>query len=281
MNTDTRQYQFRAGDDVISADGDKVGSLADLYGSYLVVEKGFFFPKDYYIPFSTVTNYEQGDGKIFLSVGKDEALHSGWDQKPKLNADDYATNERSASATTTTAATGDRTAPMDRNRTAPMDGDRSAPRTAAAPPTGDRMNRSDKSDQDNMRIPVHEEQLVPTKTVRQAGQVRVSKGVTEEERQIEVPVTEERVRVTRQAVDRPADSGTETFRQDSFEVPVRTEDVGVDKVVRVAEEIGIEKTSVPGTKTVKGTVRKEHVDVDESGTDSSIYADRTGDTASS
>ena len=71
-----------------------------------------------------------------------------------------------------------------------MDGDRSAPRTAAAPPTGDRMNRSDKSDQDNMRIPVHEEQLVPTKTVRQAGQVRVSKGVTEEERQIEVPVTE-------------------------------------------------------------------------------------------
>ena len=87
--------------------------------------------------------------------------------------------------------------------------------------------------------------------------------------------------MTRQAVDRPADSGTETFRQDSFEVPVRTEDVGVDKVVRVAEEIGIEKTSVPGTKTVKGTVRKEHVDVDESGTDSSIYADRTGDTASS
>jgi hypothetical protein len=87
METPMTQYQFRAGDDVIAADGDKVGNLADVYRTYLVVEKGFFFPRDYYIPFSTVANYELGDGRIYLSVTRDTALNSGWDHKPDLGAD--------------------------------------------------------------------------------------------------------------------------------------------------------------------------------------------------
>ena len=74
MDTPMTQYQFRAGDDVIAADGDKVGNLADVYGTYLVVEKGFFFPRDYYIPFSTVANYDPGDGKIYLSNEDGEIL---------------------------------------------------------------------------------------------------------------------------------------------------------------------------------------------------------------
>lgn len=239
METATTQYQFRAGDDVIAADGDKLGNLADIHGTYLVVEKGFFFPRDYYIPFNMVSNYDPADGKIYLSVTKDAALNSGWDQMPDLADDAYVD-------TTTTAATG------------------VAGRTART---------TDVTDQESMRIPVHEEELIPTKTVRQAGQVRVDKDVIEEERQIDVPVTEERVRVTRRAVDQMADTGDVAFEEESFEVPVRTEDVNVDKVVRVAEEVDIEKKTVQGTKRVTGTVRKERVNVDESGTDESIYAD--------
>jgi uncharacterized protein (TIGR02271 family) len=240
MDPMTTQYQFRAGDDVIAADGDKVGNLADLHGTYLVVEKGFFFPRDYYIPYNMVSSYDSADGKIYLSVTKDAALNSGWDQVPDLTDETYVD-------ATTTAATG------------------AASRTARA---------TDVTDQDSVRIPVHEEELVPTKTVRQAGQVRVNKDVVEEERQIDVPVTEERVRVTRRAVDQRADTGDVAFEEESFEVPVRTEDVNLDKVVRVAEEIDIEKEAVQGTKRVSGTVRKERVNVDESGTDESIYADR-------
>jgi uncharacterized protein (TIGR02271 family) len=252
METPMAQYQFRIGDDVIAADGDKVGSLADMHGMYLVVEKGFFFPRDYYIPYDTVSNYDPADGKIYLTVTKDAALNSGWDQMPNL-ADETYTG-------TTAAASG-----------------------AVAGRTNRGDVRTEVTDQESLRIPVHEEELVPTKTVRQAGQVRVNKDVIEEERQMDVPVTEERVKVTRRAVDKAADTGDVSFQEESFEVPVRTEDVNVDKVVRVAEEIDIEKQAVQGKKRVSGTVRKERVDVDESGTDASIYADRDrpGETASS
>jgi uncharacterized protein (TIGR02271 family) len=255
METPMTQYQFRAGDDVIAADGDKVGNLADIHGTYLVVEKGFFFPRDYYIPFNTVSNYDPADGKIYLSVAKDAALNSGWDQKPDLAAEGY-TDETTGAYATGTAATAREA--WDTDRTAQV------------------------TDQDTIRVPVHEEDLVPTKTVRQAGQVRVDKNVIEEEREIDVPVTEERVRVTRRTADRAADTGDMAFQEESFEVPVRTEDVGVDKVVRVAEEVDIEKDKVQGTKRVSGKVRKERVDVDESGTDESIYADtgRMDETAS-
>jgi uncharacterized protein (TIGR02271 family) len=250
MNNSTmRQFQFRAGDDVIAADGDKVGNLADLHGSYLVVEKGFFFPKDYYIPYSAVTSYDESDGKIYLSVTKDEALNSGWDQMPDIAADQYATGAYTSGDYVTPANTG----------------------------TASTVDRED------VRIPVHEEELVPTKTVREAGRVRVDKDVVEEEREVDVPVTEERVRVTRRAADRNATTGDTAFQEEEFEVPVRTEEAGVDKVVRVAEEIGISKEKVQDTKRVAGKVRKERVNVDESATDGSIYADRTAgeETASS
>ncbi len=34
----------------------KVGTVAAVYPGYIVVEKGFFFPTDYYIPMSAVAS---------------------------------------------------------------------------------------------------------------------------------------------------------------------------------------------------------------------------------
>jgi len=233
MDTPMTQYQFRAGDDVIAADGDKLGSLAAFSGTYLVVEKGFFFPKDYYIPASTVSNYDRGERKIYLAVTKDEAFKSNWDAVP-ADYEDAAYADAGGGATIVGA---------DTTRT---------PDTYA-------------SDRDHISVPVHEEELIPTKTVRQAGQVRVTKDVLAEEREIDVPVTEERVKVTRRTVDQVADTGDVSFQEESFEVPVRTEEVGVDKVVRVAEQVDIDKEAIQDTKRVTGTVRKERVDVDQGG----------------
>ena len=247
MDTPMTQYQFRAGDDVIAADGDKLGTLAAFTGQYLVVEKGFFFPKEYYIPASTISNYDAGERKIYLAVTKDAALNSGWDMVPADYEDAAYVDARGGANIVDTDTRLD------------------------AFDTGVRDTYA--TDQDHISVPVHEEELIPTKTVRQAGQVRVDKDVIEEEREIDVPVTEERVKVTRRAVDQVADTGDMAFREESFEVPVRTEDVGVDKVVRVAEQVDIDKQAIQDTKRVSGTVRKERVDVDEAGTDASIYAD--------
>ena len=76
--TDTSQIVV--GTDVYGSDGDKVGTVAEVQPTYLVVEKGFFFPTDYYIPLSAVTQVR--DGQVLLNVSKDTALHSGWETIP-------------------------------------------------------------------------------------------------------------------------------------------------------------------------------------------------------
>ena len=70
----------REGMEVYDSDGDKVGKVFSIYPNYIVIEKGFFFPTDYYIPTSAVSTY--AENKIYLTVSKDEALNQGWDNEP-------------------------------------------------------------------------------------------------------------------------------------------------------------------------------------------------------
>src|SRR3712207_5064203 len=101
-----QQWNFAEGTDVVGSDGNKVGEVVAVHQNYVVVEKGFFFPTDYYIPTSAIANYD-GD-KIYLNVTKDAALDQGWDAAP---ADDAgylttSTEESDAYATGTVAGAG-------------------------------------------------------------------------------------------------------------------------------------------------------------------------------
>ncbi|MDP9356502.1 MAG: YsnF/AvaK domain-containing protein, partial [Chloroflexota bacterium] len=53
---------------------------------------------------------------------------------------------------------------------------------------------------ETLDVPVFEEELTATTREREVGEVQVSKDVVAEEQVLEVPVTEERVRVQRRAV---------------------------------------------------------------------------------
>ena len=115
---------------------------------------------------------------------------------------------------------------------------------------------------ETIAVPVREESLSATKTARELGEVRIEKDVVAEERTLSVPVTEERVRVERRVVDRPAgaaDAGA--FQDETIEVPVYGEDVQLQKSVRVAEEVEIGKEAVQREQQVTGTVRREEVRV--------------------
>ena len=115
---------------------------------------------------------------------------------------------------------------------------------------------------ETIRVPVHEEELTATTRERQIGEVRVETTVVAEERTIEVPVTEERVRVERRAVDRPADAAdAAAFEEGVIEVPIMGEEVELSKRVRVAEEVEIGKEAVQRTERAAGTVRREEVRV--------------------
>jgi hypothetical protein len=80
MDRMVEQWNFREGDEVFGGDGAKVGKIVAVRPRYIVVEKGFFFPTDYYVPTSAISTYDEN--RIYLTVTKDEALNQGWEQEP-------------------------------------------------------------------------------------------------------------------------------------------------------------------------------------------------------
>src|SRR5829696_10425897 len=104
MSWTTETGQDLRGVDVYGADGDKVGTVSAVYPSYIVVEKGFFFPTDYYIPMSAIASYDAD--RVYLSVSKDAALGRGWDVRPV----DLETAILDTTATTDTLVETDRIA---------------------------------------------------------------------------------------------------------------------------------------------------------------------------
>ncbi|MGI8644318.1 MAG: DUF2382 domain-containing protein [Thermomicrobiales bacterium] len=246
MDANDTRYTIAEGTDVVGVNGEKVGEVVAVHPNYIVVEKGFFFPTDYYIPTSAINNYD-GD-KVYLSVSKDDALNQGWDTVPA---------EGSYADTTDTAPAG--TAPV-----APV-------ATDAYADDVDREPVETRTETDATRIPLHEEELTASTRERQIGEVDIEKDVVSEEKVLEVPVTEERVRVERHAVDRAATGDDHAFEEGTIEVPIKGEEVDVNKNVRVTEEVEIEKDAVQRTEEVSGTVRHEEVRVDETGAE----ADRT------
>jgi len=287
MDTTTSQYQFREGDDVLGSDGEKVGSVHSIGSNYLVVEKGFFFPTDYYVPFGSIASYDESDGKVILSVTKDDALNSGWDAQPgdsssysTMSSSDMTTDATStfgaAGGTTQTAMADSLSIDADYNddlatRRGAMSDDATSTMAAVDTTMTDTTMTgstgmsagSTLNDQDHIVVPVHEEELVATKREREAGEVMITKNVVAEERTMEVPITEERVQVTRRVVDRAGEMGEAAFREETIEVPLTTQEVDLQKRVRVSEEIEIDKEAVQRTEAVSGTVRREVVNVDE------------------
>jgi uncharacterized protein (TIGR02271 family) len=124
---------------------------------------------------------------------------------------------------------------------------------------------------------------VLTATVRpqEAGAVRIEKRVVAEDRVLDVPVTEERVRVERRMANRPADtSDIGALEETVIEVPLRSETVDVQKQARVAEEVIVGKEAVQRTERVTDTVRREEVFVDEDAAIDTSRTERTSERAS-
>jgi len=82
MEGTTEQWVIPEGMQVIAADGAKVGKVVANEGDYLVVEKGWLFPTDYYVPVGAVGKVD--DDAVYLALTKDEALHQQWDTVPTV-----------------------------------------------------------------------------------------------------------------------------------------------------------------------------------------------------
>ncbi len=117
------------------------------------------------------------------------------------------------------------------------------------------------------RLAVAEEQLMVGKREVQRGGVRVRSVVTEKPVEAQVSLRDETIQVERRPVDRAAtDADTNVFNEQAFELTETDEEAVIAKETRVTEEVVIGKTTEQRTETVKDTVRRSDVEVEEIGT---------------
>jgi uncharacterized protein (TIGR02271 family) len=215
---------LREGRKVRSLDGTSLGKIVQLAGDRMIIEKGFFFPKDYTCDLRHVS--EVREDEVWLSAS-DEVLRSG---------EDWTSGE----ATTTGAA-------------------------AEAWRDESRVGATSSSTED-IRVPLHEEELTAEKRTREAGAVRVRKEVVTEHKTMDVPVTREEVHVERvpASASSSPDVDRDAFQEKTISVPVREEEVEIKKRPRVREEVRVTKSREQVEHRADAEVRHEEAKVDDS-----------------
>lgn len=115
-------------------------------------------------------------------------------------------------------------------------------------------------------IPVVEEQLQVGKTPVQRGGVRVFTRTLEQPVEQQVNLREEKVNVQRNPVNRPANPAEiNALRDQTIEVAETVEKPVVKKQARVVEEVVVGKNVSERTETVRDSVRKQQVQVEQMG----------------
>ena len=76
----TANRDIVVGATVYGVDNARFGQVAGSYRNYLIVERGFFMPIDYYVPMNAIGRVD--DDLVVLSVSRDAALTQGWERPP-------------------------------------------------------------------------------------------------------------------------------------------------------------------------------------------------------
>jgi uncharacterized protein (TIGR02271 family) len=115
---------------------------------------------------------------------------------------------------------------------------------------------------DTTSIPVVQEELTIGKRQVDRGGVRIFSHLVETPVEENIKLREERVRVDRQAVNRPATEADFTaFKEGAIELTETSEEAVVSKSARVVEEISIGKETSERTETIRDKVRHTEVEV--------------------
>ncbi len=135
------------------------------------------------------------------------------------------------------------------------------------------LNTSDFSDQNaNQSIKVIEEELQVGKRVVETGGARLRSRIIEKPVEESLRLRHERIRIERNPVNRPAtEADLANFQEGTIELHERAEVPVVNKEARVVEEISLGKEVEEHEETIRDTVRRTDVEVD----DLSTNQDRT------
>jgi uncharacterized protein (TIGR02271 family) len=130
---------------------------------------------------------------------------------------------------------------------------------------------------EGLAIPVVKEELLVGKRQVNRGGVRVYSHVVETPVEENVRLREERVRVQRTPVDRPAtEADFRGSEEGGIELTETAEEAVVSKQARVVEEVKVGKDVSERTQTVRDTVRRTEVDVEDLAPENTTRATTSG-----
>jgi uncharacterized protein (TIGR02271 family) len=232
---------IREGMIAYSADGQKLGKVVSCDASTFIIEKGFFFPKDYVARYEDIADV-QGDD-IHLLRGRDALGEIGEGAREGSYSEGSSVMGPSGGIETASTATG-------------LEGDR------------ERSGRSARAQGEEVRVPINEEELDVSKRVKDAGEVRLRKDVATETKHVEVPVMREQVHVERVPTGeaRAATPGEGAFEKQTVSMPIREEEVDVRKRPVVKEEVRLRKDRVVEQRAAEADLRREQIRVEGEGT---------------
>ena len=264
MATYTREDVLNwRGRDLVDNDGDKIGSIEDIYldretdePEWAVVTTGLFGTKRTFVPLSEA---QPGDDAVRVPFEK-----SAVKDAPKIDADGELSRDEERALyqhygrqyTDYDQGSGvlDRDRARDDLGTDTTRGERGGPGTdTSGPNTDDAMTRS-------------EEELSVGTTEREAGTVRLKKYVVEDQVTETVPVRREEVRVEREPIT-DANRGDALdgpdISEEEHEVVLHEEEVVAEKRTVPKERVRLEKDVETDQREVSETVRSERLDVDD------------------
>jgi len=236
--------------DLIDRDGDKIGSIGNVYldeqtgqPEWLTVKTGLFGMRESFVP--TAKARPEGD-TVRVPYTKSHVKDApNVDADGALSPDEESQLYRhySMDVTGAGAETRDRGKRRDRG---------TAGRDVSGSETDEAMTRS-------------EEEVRVGTTRREAGRARLRKHVVTENVTETVPVQREEVRVEREPItnaNRDAALSGGDITEEEHEVTLFEEKAVADKVTVPKERVRLDKDVVTDTEQVSGEVRKERIEVE-------------------
>jgi uncharacterized protein (TIGR02271 family) len=244
----TEAYEWR-GRDVVSRDGEKIGSLEEVYldaGSgqpeWATVNTGLFGMKQSFVPLAEASPKR---GAVTVPYSKDEVKDA-----PSVDPDGELSTEEEQRLYAHYGLAGPGSSGADDDL---ISGREPVGRDVSGPTTDDAMTRS-------------EEELHVGKAQRERGRARLRKYVVTEEVQQTVPVQREEIRVEREPIT-DANIGRATdgpeISEEEHEVTLHEEEVVTEKRTVPKERVRLSKDTVTDEETVADEVRKERIDMED------------------
>ncbi len=223
------------GADVYDSDGDKIGSVEDIYydeqtnqPEWIGIGTGFFGTKRVLVPVEGADM--RGDG-LYVPYSKSHVKDS-----PDIDADEISED-------------------AERELYSYYGLQASERRSDTVLPEGRETRRRGETE-----VTRAEEELQVGKREVGAGRARLRKWVETQPVEEDVTLRRETARVTREPVDRPVSDAE--IGEEEVDVELRAEEPIVRKETVAKERVGLEKDVEADVETVRDEVRKERVDVE-------------------